>query len=95
MQPLTALFEGIAKTNTTNTASIGFTPAALFEGIAKTNTTNTQSFGYMRFLEFEGIAKTNTTNTIIKYYFINYCLRVLLKQIQQTLIYKNMRILWV
>ena len=33
---------------------------------------------------FEGIAKTNTTNTCCKVAFMEPCLRVLLKQIQQT-----------
>ena len=34
-------FEGIAKTNTTNTVVCSRLPILQFEGIAKTNTTNT------------------------------------------------------
>ena len=81
------VFEGIAKTNTTNTKSCFNNQEIMFEGIAKTNTTNT----FLRFLIvgflFEGIAKTNTTNTIGRILLKHISLRVLLKQIQQTLIY--------
>ena len=34
-------FEGIAKTNTTNTCYLAYLNTIKFEGIAKTNTTNT------------------------------------------------------
>ncbi len=38
------MFEGIAKTNTTNTFLFVFFDTPVFEGIAKTNTTNTCRF---------------------------------------------------
>ena len=57
---------------------------AMFEGIAKTNTTNTSMSDGIKWFEFEGIAKTNTTNTGSSRSWSCSCLRVLLKQIQQT-----------
>ncbi len=56
----------------------------MFEGIAKTNTTNTALDISNPECVFEGIAKTNTTNTYHKVSLLESCLRVLLKQIQQT-----------
>ena len=56
-----------------------------FEGIAKTNTTNTDMPPTPTTIWFEGIAKTNTTNTLIISGMPSLRLRVLLKQIQQTL----------
>ena len=58
----------------------------MFEGIAKTNTTNTVLVTRLSESQFEGIAKTNTTNTGDFDTTDNACLRVLLKQIQQTLL---------
>ena len=77
-------FEGIAKTNTTNTLKGGLVINKLFEGIAKTNTTNTTGDITNVLSTFEGIAKTNTTNTIMTNFTREASLRVLLKQIQQT-----------
>ena len=77
-------FEGIAKTNTTNTQAYASTKYSWFEGIAKTNTTNTHPRRNPPPRQFEGIAKTNTTNTIIGQLIFTMGLRVLLKQIQQT-----------
>ena len=57
----------------------------MFEGIAKTNTTNTKRSLNKLWILFEGIAKTNTTNTVFQSLILKRCLRVLLKQIQQTL----------
>ena len=56
----------------------------MFESIAKTNTTNTRECAALCTCEFESIAKTNTTNTILEWRCRRVCLRVLLKQIQQT-----------
>ncbi len=63
----------------------------MFEGIAKTNTTNTQIMFDIGHITFEGIAKTNTTNTAKLRYAEAVCLRVLLKQIQQTHILENQK----
>ena len=79
------MFEGIAKTNTTNTFDEQYIDNDLFEGIAKTNTTNTKSLIRSATRLFEGIAKTNTTNTTFSQIKIDCSLRVLLKQIQHTL----------
>ena len=57
----------------------------MFEGIAKTNTTNTIERDKIIDDLFEGIAKTNTTNTMVLSSSMTSGLRVLLKQIQQTL----------
>ena len=78
------MFEGIAKTNTTNTVGEEVGGILMFEGIAKTNTTNTPSSAGYLITMFEGIAKTNTTNTAFADGEITHSLRVLLKQIQQT-----------
>ena len=81
------LFEGIAKTNTTHTISLNIGGTQPFEGIAKTNTTHTNALKASSVCLFEGIAKTNTTHTD-EYSTEQLCsLRVLLKQIQHTLIY--------
>ena len=58
----------------------------LFEGIAKTNTTHTMATRKKIGMGFEGIAKTNTTHTINIADKIKNSLRVLLKQIQHTLL---------
>ena len=42
-------FEGIAKTNTTNTGTLRCCTVPLFEGIAKTNTTNTKKIVLLYF----------------------------------------------
>ncbi len=78
------MFEGIAKTNTTNTYYFSKSGALVFEGIAKTNTTNTYDKLKKLVELFEGIAKTNTTNTAEYSPSRTGSLRVLLKQIQHT-----------
>ena len=60
----------------------------MFESIAKTNTTHTSGTCLGVPISFESIAKTNTTHTQLSRDFEN-CngLRVLLKQIQHTLLF--------
>ena len=78
------VFEGIAKTNTTNTFKLVIIVITLFEGIAKTNTTNTQKLGNNQYaglrVLLKQIQQTLSSFTI----YNNISLRVLLKQIQQT-----------
>ena len=62
----------------------------LFESIAKTNTTHTMEEVKKIEVKFESIAKTNTTHTVFVFLEVYISLRVLLKQIQHTLLYRNM-----